>query len=468
MASLLSDLQAGIEQPISLARGSLAKGINDQQVIATRHQLETHPLMSTLLTMEYANRQQHDKGAGASVVSKDTAADSAATELLPSNNGDSSVVNEGSKNDNSNSGSSNRPITGDDTSSANVLVSGTIEYRLDGFLRSQGIHPREVPKSEQSAEFLEKLALIRVGYEEELKNLDSVSSKFVEAVNTLLKEQSATRLVTEKEREAKIACVQKRFNYLRAQLRQNVCNVIVGLQKQYNQIRRKRRSLSRKATEVLNLWFFSHLNDPYPSDEEKMVLAAQCALTLNQVNNWFGNKRIRYKRKCLEEEKKRPNHSHAPMIPAASKSKATPAQHLQNTRKRTRALADEIGVSVGSVCGGASGGEVIDVPPPSKRARGRPVTRRQQQTRQQTRQQQQQKHNRNGGDDEPDIPGRVPTYDAFGQPYVPGRRRRVQHTQHAPLQADYDDEGAEIVRTEHQLPHHQLEDMSGDEGGFEG
>jgi len=36
-----------------------------------------------------------------------------------------------------------------------------------------------------------------------------------------------------------------------------------------------------------------------------MMLASLCGLTLNQVNNWFGNKRIRYKRKCLEEESKR-------------------------------------------------------------------------------------------------------------------------------------------------------------------
>ncbi len=114
-----------------------------------------------------------------------------------------------------------------------------------------------------------------------------------------------------------------------------MCNAIVLLQKHYNQVKKKRRSLNKKATEVLNTWFFNHrthpllfdvvclvhhidirsssssswtafaVNDPYPSDEEKMMLASHCGLTLNQVNNWFGNKRIRYKRKCLEEEAKR-------------------------------------------------------------------------------------------------------------------------------------------------------------------
>jgi hypothetical protein len=63
------------------------------------------------------------------------------------------------------------------------------------------------------------------------------------------------------------------------------------LQKQYNQARKKRRTLPKKATESLSQWFFDHINDPYPSEEEKAVLAAQGGLTITQVNNWFGNKR---------------------------------------------------------------------------------------------------------------------------------------------------------------------------------
>ena len=36
--------------------------------------------------------------------------------------------------------------------------------------------------------------------------------------------------------------------------------------------------------------------NPYPSDEVKEELARKAGITLAQVNNWFGNKRIRYKR----------------------------------------------------------------------------------------------------------------------------------------------------------------------------
>ena len=60
--------------------------------------------------------------------------------------------------------------------------------------------------------------------------------------------------------------------------------------------RRKRRNFSKKATEILNEYFNTHLANPYPSEETKEELARQCGITVAQVNNWFGNKRIRYKK----------------------------------------------------------------------------------------------------------------------------------------------------------------------------
>ena len=82
--------------------------------------------------------------------------------------------------------------------------------------------------------------------------------------------------------------------------------------------RRKRRNFSKQATEVLNEYFYSHLSNPYPSEEAKEELARKCGITVSQVrnrkmsflksfcvlitisiiqvSNWFGNKRIRYKK----------------------------------------------------------------------------------------------------------------------------------------------------------------------------
>lgn len=43
-------------------------------------------------------------------------------------------------------------------------------------------------------------------------------------------------------------------------------------------------------------WFNAHLDDPYPTKEEKSELAAQVGQTFDQVNNWFINRRIRSQR----------------------------------------------------------------------------------------------------------------------------------------------------------------------------
>lgn len=87
--------------------------------------------------------------------------------------------------------------------------------------------------------------------------------------------------------------------------------------------RRKRRNFNKQATEILNEYFYSHLSNPYPSEEAKEELAKKCGITVAQVtlppergipaehagsfgrvpdplspqvSNWFGNKRIRYKK----------------------------------------------------------------------------------------------------------------------------------------------------------------------------
>jgi len=190
---------------------------------------------------------------------------------------------------------------------ANLYQPNTLtDYSLSEFLEAQGIECPEDDPDPKGDEFTFKLQQLKTAYNEELDKLNRVCNEFVQRMTTLLREQGQIRTVTDQEIQAKTLIIQQKFDFVRNQLRTNVCNAILVLQKQYNhQSKRKRRSLSKRATEVLSHWFFEHINDPYPSDEEKSMLAAQCVLSLNQVNNWFGNKRIRYKRKCLEEEARR-------------------------------------------------------------------------------------------------------------------------------------------------------------------
>lgn len=47
--------------------------------------------------------------------------------------------------------------------------------------------------------------------------------------------------------------------------------------------RRKRRNFNKQATEILNEYFYSHLSNPYPSEEAKEELAKKCSITVSQV-----------------------------------------------------------------------------------------------------------------------------------------------------------------------------------------
>ena len=53
------------------------------------------------------------------------------------------------------------------------------------------------------------------------------------------------------------------------------------------------RQLNARAIAIMTSWYESHIDNPYPSDEEKMILAERGNLTMSQVKAWFANKRNR-------------------------------------------------------------------------------------------------------------------------------------------------------------------------------
>lgn len=48
---------------------------------------------------------------------------------------------------------------------------------------------------------------------------------------------------------------------------------------------------------ILDAWFNEHFENPYPTREEKKELMNLCGIRVNQVNNYFGNRR-----KCVKQE----------------------------------------------------------------------------------------------------------------------------------------------------------------------
>jgi hypothetical protein len=69
-----------------------------------------------------------------------------------------------------------------------------------------------------------------------------------------------------------------------------------------NFVVKKKKNFTKDIIGLLDGYFFSHLHDPYPGDADKQILMQQTGLSLRQLNTWFGNKRMRYKRKMLKQQ----------------------------------------------------------------------------------------------------------------------------------------------------------------------
>ncbi|KAJ3603612.1 hypothetical protein NHX12_028357, partial [Muraenolepis orangiensis] len=147
---------------------------------------------------------------------------------------------------------------------------------------------------------------IRQIYHTELEKYEQACNEFTTHVMNLLREQSRTRPISPKEIERMVGIIHRKFSSIQMQLKQSTCEAVMILRSRFLDARRKRRNFSKQATEILNEYFYSHLSNPYPSEEAKEELAKKCSITVSQgvgstitvsqVSNWFGNKRIRYKK----------------------------------------------------------------------------------------------------------------------------------------------------------------------------
>lgn len=156
--------------------------------------------------------------------------------------------------------------------------------------------PGQAENAIEHSDYRAKLAQIRQIYHQELEKYEQACNEFTTHVMNLLREQSRTRPITPKEIERMVQIIHKKFNSIQVQLKQSTCEAVMILRSRFLDARRKRRNFSKQATEILNEYFYSHLSNPYPSEEAKEELARKCGITVSQVSNWFGNKRIRYKK----------------------------------------------------------------------------------------------------------------------------------------------------------------------------
>ncbi|CAD6193113.1 unnamed protein product [Caenorhabditis auriculariae] len=116
-----------------------------------------------------------------------------------------------------------------------------------------------------------------------------------EAMSETLRTQKRLRPIDHQDMLNAEASVQQRFTDACNILRDEIASKLLVLRRDTEQAGRKRRNFDKRTTDILQSWFHEHLDRPYPNDEEKTKLAKQCGIKVSQVNNWFGNQRIRNK-----------------------------------------------------------------------------------------------------------------------------------------------------------------------------
>ncbi|KAG2470197.1 PBX3 factor, partial [Polypterus senegalus] len=113
--------------------------------------------------------------------------------------------------------------------------------------------------------------------------MSEACNEFTTHVMNLLREQSRTRPISPKEIERMVSIIHRKFSSIQMQLKQSTCEAVMILRSRFLDARRKRRNFSKQATEILNEYFYSHLSNPYPSEEAKEELAKKCSITVSQV-----------------------------------------------------------------------------------------------------------------------------------------------------------------------------------------
>ncbi|KAF7256352.1 hypothetical protein EG68_06672 [Paragonimus skrjabini miyazakii] len=175
----------------------------------------------------------------------------------------------------------------------------------------------------EHADYRAKLSQIRQIYHAELEKYKNACDEFTGHVINLLREQSRSRPISPAEIELMVGIIRRKFRAIETQLKQSTCEAVMILRSRFLDARRKRRNFSKEATEVLNEYFYSHLANPYPSEEAKEELAKKCGITVSQVSNWFGNKRIRYKKNIVKAQEEANMYAAATAAAAAAASSST-------------------------------------------------------------------------------------------------------------------------------------------------
>nr|VZI27477.1 unnamed protein product [Spirometra erinaceieuropaei] len=112
-----------------------------------------------------------------------------------------------------------------------------------------------------------------------------------------------------------------------------------------NSLKRLKKGANRENTAVLRNWLDTHRLNPYPTKEERDMLAVITGLSQQQISTWFANARRRLKKQnpLLRSTRHRqgdgcPLWQHSDSKPSAASTDAPEREHLKTTSTPTTSL----------------------------------------------------------------------------------------------------------------------------------
>eukprot|EP01132_Coremiostelium_polycephalum_P005657 gene5657-7043_t len=164
-----------------------------------------------------------------------------------------------------------------------------IDFSLQSYILYQKLDRIQIPA------FLGPLKVLETYYTQEIQCLDSECQSQLKILDRLFNKIHHFRPFENGEVDAKRNQLLSIFTVVKAYQKTNSCNVVLQVLKKFAREYKSRRILNEEQENNMNTWFDNHLPNPYPDEDEKAILGSINNLSKSQIDNWMGNKRIRFK-----------------------------------------------------------------------------------------------------------------------------------------------------------------------------
>ncbi|KAF2070195.1 hypothetical protein CYY_008485 [Polysphondylium violaceum] len=165
-----------------------------------------------------------------------------------------------------------------------------IDFNFKSYLESQKLDRID------SVYFVKPVAYLNKHYDQEIENLDKEYQFRIQTIRRLSEQQKLVRPVVQ-DVEPRLEQIESIFKIIKSYQKTYTANVVLQVLKKYANEFKSRRVLDSTQGDSMNSWFYHNSSCPYPSEDEKVILGASNNLSKSQIDNWFGNKRMRDKNK---------------------------------------------------------------------------------------------------------------------------------------------------------------------------